>query len=103
LLISSSAAASTNRRSQDIDTGPITSGASGNGVTIALATPPQSRNSVFCITIQAPIITSITVSMSALRIGRSTTISISAPSSAPAMTATTRPRKKLSPSAAATR
>jgi hypothetical protein len=55
------------------------------------------------MTIQVPIITSITVSMSALRIGRSRTISISAPSMAPAMIATARPRKKLSPSAAATR
>jgi hypothetical protein len=72
-------------------------------VTIAFATPPQTKSSVFCMTIQAPIITSITVSISAPRIGRSSTTSISAPSSAPAIIATARPRKKLSPSAVATR
>ena len=42
--------------------------------------------------------TSMVVSMSAPRIGRSSTSSMSAPSSTPAMTATTSPRKKLSPS-----
>ena len=102
-MISSSATNSTKTRNQDIETGPITSGASGNGVTIALATPPQTRSSVFCITIQAPIITSMTVSMSALRIGRSSAISISAPSSTPARMAITSPRKKFSPSVATIR
>ena len=53
--------------------------------------------------IRSSIITSITVSMSALRIGRSSVISISAPSRAPAATATISPRKKSSPSTATTR
>ncbi len=64
-------------------------------MTIDLATPPQTSSSVFCITIQAPIITSIMVSMSAPRIGRSSANSISAPRSAPAMIATMQGEKEI--------
>jgi hypothetical protein len=52
---------------------------------------------VFCITIHAPIITSIVVSMSASRSGRSRTNSIAAPTAQPTITAMTRARKKFTP------
>ncbi len=64
ITISKAAAASTNSRSQDTETGPSTSGASGNGVAIDFATPPQIHNAPDCIAIQAPIITSMVVSIS---------------------------------------
>ena len=95
--MSSSANPSANSRSHDTDIGPTTSGDSGNGVAIDLATPPHTIISLFCITIHAPIITSIVVSMSAPRIGRSRTNSTSAPSSRPAAIAIGMARKKLTP------
>src|SRR3954451_5465647 len=82
--ISASAKPSANSRSQETDTGPTTSGDSGNGVAMDLATPPQTIISLFCITIHAPIITSMVVSMSAPRIGRRRRYSTAAPSSRPA-------------------
>lgn len=100
--ISSAAAASTNSRSQDTETGPSTRGASGNGVATDLATPPQIHSVPDCIAIQAPIMTSIVVSMSEPRRGRSNVSSIAAPNSHPASTATGSARKKFSPSCCTT-
>ena len=65
------------------DTGPITSGAAGNGCRSTCATPVQASCSAFCSAIQAPIITSMVVSMSAPRSRRSSTSSSSAPSATP--------------------
>ena len=101
--ISSIAIASTNSRSGDIETGPIVSGVSGNGVGTDLATPPHAISSVFCITIQAPIITSMVVSMSAPRTGRNSASSMSRPSRNPASSAQASAAKKFMPSMAASR
>ena len=96
--ISIAAAASTNSRSQDTETGPSTSGASGNGVVTDFATPPHIHSAPDCIAIQAPIMTSMVVSMSEPRSGRSKVSSIAAPRSQPATTASGSARKKLIPS-----
>ncbi len=66
-------------RFQDTENGPSTSGSSGNGVLIDSATPAQTSCSLFCMTIQAPIMTSIVVSMSAPRRRLSSSNSIAAP------------------------
>ena len=89
---------STNNRSQDTKIGPTCSGSSGNGVMIAFDTPPQSKSSVFCITIHAPIITSMVVSISASRSGRRRTNSMAAPTAHPMITARTNAKKKFTPS-----
>ena len=84
----------TKTRSGATETGPRTSGAVGNGVGTLLATPPQPSSSVFCIAIQTPIITSMTVSMDWPRRGRSRTRSQIAPATAPAAMASGMARKK---------
>ena len=66
-------------------------------MSIDLATPDQANCSMFCSAIQAPIMTSMVVSMSAPRSRRSRTNSIAAPSAMPSMTASTRARKKFTP------
>ena len=96
--ISIAAAARTNSRNHDTETGPSTSGASGNGVVTDFATPPHIHKAPDCIAIQAPIITSIVVSMSEPRSGRNKVSSTAAPSSQPATTASGSARKKLIPS-----
>ena len=62
------------------------------------ATPPQIHSAPDCIAIQAPIITSMVVSISAPRSGRSSVISMAAPSSQPARMAMGSARKKFTPS-----
>ena len=62
------------------------------------ATPPQIHSAPDCIAIQAPIMTSMVVSMSEPRSGRSNVSSIAAPSSQPATMASGSARKKLKPS-----
>ena len=68
--------------SQDTETGPSTSGASGNGVVDRFRdAAPKSSSSPYCIAIQAPIITSMVVSMSEPRSGRSRSTRSPRPSS----------------------
>ena len=62
------------------------------------ATPPHIHKAPDCIAIQAPIMTSMVVSMSEPRSGRNKVNSIVAPSSQPATTASGSARKKLTPS-----
>ena len=63
-----------------------------------LAMPVQVNCSRFCIAIQAPIMTSMVVSMSAPRSGRSSTNSISAPRTTPRAMASRMLAKKFTPS-----
>src|SRR6185295_6954935 len=92
------ATTSTKTRFHATDTGPMTSGAAGNGVEIDFATPVQASCSAFWSAIQAPIITSIVVSMSAPRSRRSSTSSRSAPSATPSAMASGSATKKETPS-----
>ena len=91
------ATTSTKSRSGSTETGPNTSGEPSNGLGISLATPPQANISRFCSTSMAPIITSITLSMSAFRSRRSSSNSSSAPSATPASVASTSATKKFTP------
>ena len=91
----------TTTRSHETETGPSTSGAVGSGEFTDFATLPQIRCSAFCITIQAPIMISIVVSMSASRFGRISVNSMIAPSAMPAAIANTIDTKKFMPSTTA--
>ena len=92
-----SATKNTKTRPQATETGPITSGAEGNGLLIEWATPVQASCSAFCSAIHAPIITSIVVSMSAPRSLRRSTNSSAAPSAIPKATASASATKKFAP------
>src|SRR4051795_1023640 len=70
-------------RFQDTDNAPMIRGLAGNGLWMESATPLHTNCSVFCIVIQAPIMTSIVVSMSAARSLLSNSISMVAPRAAP--------------------
>jgi len=77
--------------------GPRLSGAVGNGCGIERATPPQIKSSLFCMAIQTPIITSITVSIECPRRGRSNARSVRAPSAPPTAMATSSATKNGRP------
>ena len=66
-------------------------------MSIDFATPDQANCSRFCSAIQAPIITSMVVSISAPRRRRSRTSSIAPPSAIPSSTASTSAKKKFTP------
>jgi hypothetical protein len=100
LVMSPMARTSTMIRKGAIATGPSTNGAVGNGWGIDFATPPHTSSSPFCIAIHTPIITSIVVSIDSLRSGRSSVISQSHPSAAPATIAARIPTMKLTPASA---
>ena len=86
------AATSTNSRNGASETPPSVRGVVENGCGIDFATPPHTRSSLFCMAIQTPIMTSMTVSMDSRRSGRMRTNSVTAP--------TTRPQTMARPSAA---
>jgi hypothetical protein len=69
----------------------------GNGLVIDSATPLQISCSVFCMMIQAPIITSMVVSISARRRRLRSASSMTAPTSAPSTMASRRAAKKSKP------
>ena len=75
----------------------MTNGSAGKGWLIDLATPLQVSCSMFCSTIQAPIITSMVVSMLAPRSFRRRVNSITPPKMTPIAIAAKIPTKKLTP------
>ena len=64
------------------------------------ATPPQPSSSAFCIAIQRPIMTSMTVSMDCAAQGPQQTRSQTAPATAPATMASGIARKKFTEASA---